>query len=139
MRLWHQQLLPYLPRQQLLGQHRECCALRGKAWGKKHSVVDYVFTHDPAYLVAYHMLVMAEMRRRGYKPDPIWGNINYRGKVLGDEPLWCNTNIVCDLVELAGSHDNIIYPEHDDEYLSDCLDNLRSKGIGILELAQNSI
>ena len=30
MRLWHQALIPYLPRQQLLGQHRECCALRGK-------------------------------------------------------------------------------------------------------------
>jgi uncharacterized protein (TIGR02328 family) len=30
MRLWHYKLIPYLPRQQLLGQHRECCALRGK-------------------------------------------------------------------------------------------------------------
>lgn len=24
MRLWHESLIPYLPRQQLLGQHREC-------------------------------------------------------------------------------------------------------------------
>ena len=30
MRLWHQALISKLPRQQLLGQHRECCALRGK-------------------------------------------------------------------------------------------------------------
>lgn len=36
MRLWHQSLIPKLPRQQLLGQHRECCALRGLGWGKKH-------------------------------------------------------------------------------------------------------
>ena len=28
MRLWHQDLIPKLPRPQLLGQHRECCALR---------------------------------------------------------------------------------------------------------------
>ena len=32
MRLWHQSLIPHLPRQQLLGQHRECCALRGAGW-----------------------------------------------------------------------------------------------------------
>ena len=29
MRLWHEALIPQLPRPQLLGQHRECCALRG--------------------------------------------------------------------------------------------------------------
>ena len=46
MRLWHEALLPYLPRAQLLGQHRECCALRGLAWGRRHAVVDYVFTHS---------------------------------------------------------------------------------------------
>lgn len=28
MRLWHEELIPLLPRQQLLGQHRECCAMR---------------------------------------------------------------------------------------------------------------
>ena len=32
MRLWHQDLIPKLPRPQLLGQHRECCALRGNGW-----------------------------------------------------------------------------------------------------------
>ena len=45
MRLWHEELIPLLPRQQLLGQHRECCAMRGNGWGKKHRVVDYVFKH----------------------------------------------------------------------------------------------
>ena len=27
MRLWHKDLIPYLPRQQLLGQWRECCCI----------------------------------------------------------------------------------------------------------------
>lgn len=35
MRLWHEDLIHKLPRQQLLGQHRECCALRGNGWAKK--------------------------------------------------------------------------------------------------------
>lgn len=47
MRLWHESLIPYLPRQQLLGQHRECCDLRGKGWDKKHKTVNYVFEHSP--------------------------------------------------------------------------------------------
>jgi len=34
MRLWHESLITKLPRQQLLGQHRECCALRGGGGGK---------------------------------------------------------------------------------------------------------
>lgn len=34
VRLWHEDLISRLPRQQLLGQHRECCALRGKGWEK---------------------------------------------------------------------------------------------------------
>ena len=29
MRLWHEQMIPKLQKNQLLGQHRECCALRG--------------------------------------------------------------------------------------------------------------
>ena len=85
MRLWHQSLIKYLPRQQLLGQHRECCALRGKGWGRNHSVVNYVFTHSPAYLVAYHYLVMNEMKERGYNPNEKWYEVEYRGSTLGEE------------------------------------------------------
>ena len=68
MRLWAQQLIPYLDRQRLLSQHREACALRGKGWGKKHATVDYVFKHNPCLLVAYHRLVMDDMERRGRSP-----------------------------------------------------------------------
>ena len=85
MRLWHQDLIPYLPRQQLLGQHRECCALRGAGWGRKHSVVDYVFRYEPARLVAYHTLILDEMIRRGYQPDKTWYNRNWRGKTIGEQ------------------------------------------------------
>ncbi|MFP9126015.1 pyrimidine dimer DNA glycosylase/endonuclease V, partial [Enterococcus faecalis] len=54
MRLWHEKLISKLPRQQLLGQHRECCALRGNGWGKKHATVDYVFHYSPYRLFQYH-------------------------------------------------------------------------------------
>lgn len=47
MRLWHQDLIWRLPRQQLLGQHREIAALRGRGWDKPHSTVNYVFQYSP--------------------------------------------------------------------------------------------
>ena len=61
MRLWHEKLIHLLPKNQLLGQHRECCALRGNGWKKKHKTVDYVFTYSPYHLFIYHLLVMEEI------------------------------------------------------------------------------
>lgn len=128
MRLWHQKLIPYLPRQQLLGQHRECCALRGAGWGRKHSIVNYVFTYDPAYLVAYHYLVMDEMEKRGYHPDPIWRNSNWRGNTLKEDLGWAGNILVQNILEDKTRN---IFLEHNDIYLQECLDNLHNKGINI--------
>ena len=130
MRLWHQSLIPLLPRQQLLGQHRELAALRGKGWGRKHATVDYVFTHHPAYLVAYHWLVMAEMRKRGYNPDRAWDNAGWRGNDLGAQEGWVNAEWAYDLMIEGGT----LYQEHDDAYLRECIENLRSKGIDVTEM-----
>ena len=127
MRLWHQFLLPYLPRQQLLGQHRECCALRGQGWGRNHSVVNYVFQHEPDKLVLYHYLVMREMKRRGYNPDPIWLEPNWRGKVL-EWSDWIEATAE-DFDNAVGALDGCVYAEHDDAYLQECIENLRSKDI----------
>lgn len=130
MRLWHQKLIPHLPRQQLLGQHRECCALRGAGWGRKHATVDYVFTHEPERLVAYHVLIMDEMRKRGYNPDKTWYNRNWRGNTLQEQSDWCCYNECMRYWENA-LEGCMIYPEHNEEYLQECIDNLKGKGIEI--------
>ena len=129
MRLWHQSLIPLLPRQQLLGQHRECCALRGAGWGRPHSVVNYVFKHDPSYLVAYHWLIMDEMKRRGYNPDTTWYDTDYRGSRLGFVKDWCDYYEVQYAHGWAQADNSMIYFEHNDAHLQECLDNLESKGI----------
>ncbi len=118
MRLWHEDLISLLPRQQLLGQHRECCALRGNGWGKKHSTVNYVFNYSPYKLYQYHALIMQEMSRRNYKADSLWLDSNYRGKTCDayEELMTC---------ELSRP----IFPEHNDDYMEECLNNLASKGI----------
>lgn len=127
MRLWPLMIIEHLPRQQLLGQHRECCALRGKGWGRKHATVDYVFKHPYAWLWFYHVYVMGEMERRGFRPDSAWRRRSYRGKSIGDD----KTDITEPgmLRSIPGSI--YVYPEHDEKYISECIENLRRKGVKI--------
>ena len=68
--------------------------------------------------------------KRGYKPDQTWYNTNWRGKTLGEQKNWCNYKECYRLWENA-KEGCMVYPEHNDEYLKECLDNLRSKGINI--------
>ena len=118
MRLWHEKIIHLLPKNQLLGQHRECCALRGNGWKKKHKTVDYVFTYSPYHLFIYHILVMEEMEKRGYNVSAEWKDKNYRGRTA---EKYDNLK-----EEIIGSP---IYKEHNIEYLADCIENLRDKGI----------
>lgn len=122
MRLWHEDLIPYLDNKRLLSQHRECCALRGKGWGRKHSVVDYVFKYDLAHLYAYHLLVIHEMNKRNYSVDGNWYGRLYRGSKLPRSTLLeCGTYVQ----RFGGDH---VYVEHDDKYLKECLLRLKEKG-----------
>lgn len=111
MRLWHYKLLPYLPKNQILGQHRECCALRGLGWGKKHYIVDYVFIHPFRMLSQYHKAVMNRIENA----NPLWYIWYYRGKKSESILPAPNSN------EIYYEH----YPEHNDNYLSICLHNLK--------------
>jgi len=63
---------------------------------------------------------MEEMKARGYKISANWEDLNYRGKELGYE----NTSFVW-------SGDFYDYPEHNEAYYQECLDNLKAKGVVI--------
>ena len=120
MRLWHEKIIHLLPKNQLLGQHRECCALRGNGWKKKHKTVDYVFSYSPYLLFRYHLMVMDEMEKRGYNVSGEWKDKNYRGKIAEKY-----VDLEEDIIE------NPIYKEHNIEYMHECIENLRNKGIQI--------
>lgn len=132
MRLWHQILIHHLDDELLYAQHRDCCALRGERWGMKCNAVDYVFKYDRSHLYQYHLLVMYEMNNRHISFSQLrhfslsqisgmWFNRLYRGE-----------NMPADTLITAGIfvHKNteMIYPEHNDEYLRECLLNLQAKG-----------
>jgi uncharacterized protein (TIGR02328 family) len=102
--------------------------LRGKGWGRKHSTIDYVFNYSIRMLEDYHFLVMLEMERRGYKPSFEWWMRGYRGKSFGIQVL----------DEFIKPSEGLIYPEHDEAYLAECVKNLYSKGVVIDGVAEGA-
>ena len=70
MRLWHKQMLPVLPREQLVAQWRECSAIAGaiaKNGTPNHMLVNKVLDYDLDHFITYSLMVREEMTRRGYR------------------------------------------------------------------------
>ena len=115
IRLWHKELITVLPREQLLGQWKECSAIAGaiqKNGTPNHILVNYV-TKDLNSFVAYNAAVRAEMTRRGYKTmDKVWEKI----AAVAADPSW-------NLLEF----DDIFSDYHTDSYLRQCWYNLEEK------------
>lgn len=65
------------------------------------------------------MKVIHEMKQRGYRNDSLWENPYYRGKV-------CTVHTAESLNQTTEATG---YPEHDENYLQECLDNLQEKGV----------
>lgn len=113
MRLWHWALIPVLPRQQLLGQWRECCLIAKniKEQGiPNHILVNPVMNYPIEHFVSYSYMVFDEMNRRDY---------NVRSTAFTDhisKPFY--PSIIPER----------LFPEwHTQEYLNQCYYNLEEK------------
>lgn len=113
MRMWHKDLIPLLPRQQLLGQWRECCLIARQIAEKgtpNHVLVNMVTGYPAEHLNEYACLVIREMERRGYHVD-ISRFASYR------------VGTSAHFVERTP-----LFPGwHNDRYLKQCLANLQEK------------
>ena len=72
MRLWHKYLIPVLPKQQLLGQWRDCCTIARNIATKgtpNHILVNRIMDYSTGHFWYYGYLIYCEMERRGYKCD----------------------------------------------------------------------
>lgn len=117
MRLWHYQLLPYLPRLQLVSQWRECCCI-AKSIAEKgtpnHILVNKIMDYPIDHFRTYCNLVAKEMYNRGYK--------------YGTSRLTKWTNQLTRKYTLVSSND--LFSEwHNDIYLRQCLYNLEEKAM----------
>lgn len=79
MRLWHIDLIPALPREQLVAQWRELSAIAGSIKEKgspNHILVNFVTEYDFDHFISYAYYVRAEMTHRGYRTmDSVWKKI----------------------------------------------------------------
>lgn len=114
MRLWHKDLIPVLPRQQLLGQWIECCLIAKEIKEKgtpNHLLVNKIMDYPMEDFFTYGYAVFTEMYARGYKAD--WGKFN---KYFLDFDL--NENNV---------RGDYFKNWHNDRYLKQCFYNLQEK------------
>lgn len=114
MRLWHKDLIPYLPRQQLLGQWRECCCIvRNIAMlgTPNHILVNKVMDYPMGHFWYYGLCVMEEMENRGYKCD------------FNKFKRWFNNPYTFP----TPTNDGLFEDWHNNRYLVQCLYNLQEK------------
>lgn len=111
MRLWHKDLIPYLPRQQLLAQWRECCCIARNIFHDgtpNHLLVNKVLDYPDEEFNTYANMVYEEMMRRYF-------SVNSERFLK-----WRKNRKLC-------YHTNIFKGWHNDRYLRQCLANLEEK------------
>ena len=119
MRLWHKNLIPFLPRQQLLGQWRECCCIAKNLAEKgtpNHLLVNKILDYHPSHFYHYTELVLDEMTERGYKRS-----------------FEAVSNFLLNMDKAANEYHNPVKKEdifkewHGPRYLQQCYYNLQEK------------
>ena len=112
MRLWHKDLIPYLPQKQLIGQWRECCAIARNLsinGTPNHILVNKIMNYPVSHFNRYAWEVYNEMKSRGYNCQ--WLSFE----------KWCiNTCYDLELTEIFNNW-------HNNRYLRQCLYNLQEK------------
>lgn len=114
MRLWHKDLIPVLPREQLVAQWRELSAIAGSIQKKgtpNHILVNFVLKYDYDHFINYALEVRTEMMARGYKTmDSVWN------KIVALKPNWKRL-----------TNEEIYKYKMNPEYLKICYFNLKEK------------
>ena len=116
MRLWHKYLIPYLPKQQLLGQWRECCCMARniKMNGTpNHILVNKIMDYPPSHFINYSAEVARIMINRDYNIDFSKFTKHIDDIILGK----------CQQLDKS----EIFSDWHNERYLKQCFYNLQEK------------
>ena len=112
MRLWHKDLIHVLPRQQLLGQWRECCCIAKNIAEKgtpNHILVNKIMDYPIEHFITYSHYIYKEICQRGYKAD------------------WTKFQKYSENRTLLIEYDSLFKDWHNDRYLRQCFYNLQEK------------
>ena len=108
MRLWHIDLIPFLPNSQLKAQWRELNSIYKKQ--DKHILINYIYKYDKEVLYNYSMFVIGEMSKRNIKIKQ-----------------WLHFNKYFQMVDTDNVYLNLRFKEHNRDYLNICFYNLMEK------------
>lgn len=112
MRLWHKDLIDSLPRKQLLGQWRECCAIIKNIKEKgtpNHLLVNKIMDYDLKHFYTYGLYVFIETEHRDYKCNLRKFDQYFKGG------------------KIVKTFDELFDGWHNERYLDQCFYNLQEK------------
>lgn len=112
MRIWHYELIPFLPTKQLQGQWRELNSIFKKQ--DNHILINYVYCYPKENLLYYSVLVVNEMNHRGFKTK-MENFLEYFNGDAFDKAVNFNDG------------DNPFPRHHNKRYLLQCFYNLQEK------------
>lgn len=119
MRLWHYELIPYLPNKQLLAQWRELNSIFKKQ--DKHILINYIYKYDKKDLYYYSLLVVGEMIKRKFKIYNLQNIQKYFN--LTDEIMYLGIPNA----DKFALQNPIFKNHHTERYLTQCFYNLQEK------------
>lgn len=121
MRLWHKDLIPYLPRQQLIAQWRECCAIASNIAKKgfpNHILVNKMMKYNVQFFINYSYIVIEEIKKRGFKINKK-SHENFLKNIKQIIPRWPTP--------YQDFGKELYYDWHNERYLKQCIYNLQEK------------
>ena len=131
MRLWHRDLIKYLPKQQLLGQWRELCLIAGLLANDhtpNHILVNPILDYPPEHFEAFCNLVIEEMNNHNLDiNDTVLRKLQDNVRAWR---LYLNEDLPFDYVDRDWSMDlgePIYFDWHTNRYLKQCYYNLEEK------------
>ena len=123
MRLWHKDLIPYLPKNQLLGQWREICCIAKNIANNgtpNHILVNKVLDYPSIHFITYANMITTEMKKRNYK-------ISEKSYLRLCENIRCAYPYFNKDSFLIIKNNKVFPDWHNTRYLRQCLFNLQEK------------
>ena len=131
MRLWHKDLIKYLPKQQLLGQWRELCLIGGLLASDhtpNHILVNPILDYPPEHFEAFCNLVIDTMNNNNLDiNDTVLRKLQDNVRAWR---LYLNEDLPFDYIDRDWSMnlgEPIYFDWHTNRYLKQCYYNLEEK------------
>ena len=127
MRLWHKDLIPYLPKQQLISQWRECCCIAKNIADNgtpNHLLVNKIMEFHAFHFWNYCSLVGEEFQKRGYKISKKSFN-DFMNNFF--EGFKNDLHGMCISTDTSVPFEELFFNWHNERYLKQCLFNLQEK------------